>query len=64
MFRVIGDELFSVASNLSVSNMYFSEFADAADGNGVFGGFHGPSRAELKDKLPSFMLNPSEHRAH
>ncbi len=52
MFRTIADQLFSVESNLSVDNMDFSEFADAADSNGVFRGFGGPPRSVLKAKLP------------
>lgn len=55
-FRTIADELYNVASNLSIINMDFFEFADAADGNGIFRGFEGPSRAEIKAMLPQGMI--------
>ncbi len=61
MFRSVADQLFSIESNLSVSNMGFSEFAEAADDYGIFRGFGGPSRSVLKAQLPPFMLNPSRH---
>ena len=38
-FRVIPHEMWSVENNLSIGNMDFSEFADAADEDGVFRGF-------------------------
>lgn len=38
-FRVIPSEVGSVESNLSIANMGFDEFADAADETGVFRGF-------------------------
>jgi hypothetical protein len=62
MFRTVADELFSIESNLSVSNMSFSEFADAADASGVFRGFGDLPRAELMARLPASMLNPPGHR--
>jgi hypothetical protein len=37
--RVIAEELWSIENNLSITNMDFSEFADAADEDGVFRGF-------------------------
>jgi hypothetical protein len=60
--RTIPDALHSIQANLSIGNMYFAEFADAAGDDGVFRGFGGPSRSELKSMLPPFMLNPSQHR--
>jgi hypothetical protein len=38
-FRVIPSELWGVENNLSLANMDYSEFADAADPDGVFRGF-------------------------
>ncbi len=38
-FRVIPSEAWGVENNLSLANMDYSEFADAADPNGVFCGF-------------------------
>jgi hypothetical protein len=38
-FRVIRSEMWSVENNLSIANMGFSEFADAAGPDGVFRGF-------------------------
>ncbi|MBV9882568.1 MAG: hypothetical protein JO276_06125 [Sphingomonadaceae bacterium] len=38
-FRVIPRELWGVENNLSLANMDFEEFADAADPDGVFRGF-------------------------
>jgi hypothetical protein len=38
-FRVIPSEMWSVENNLSIANMDFSEFADAAGSDGVFRGF-------------------------
>ncbi|MGC4991934.1 DUF6924 domain-containing protein [Nocardia salmonicida] len=37
--RVIAAELHSIENNISVVNMYFSEFIDAADSDGIFRGF-------------------------
>lgn len=37
--RVIAEELWGIENNLSISNMDFAEFADAADEDGVFRGF-------------------------
>ncbi|WP_427922404.1 DUF6924 domain-containing protein [Streptomyces sp. cg40] len=37
--RVVAAELWSIENNLSGANMDFHEFADAADGDGVFRGF-------------------------
>lgn len=37
--RVIAAELHSIENNISIVNMFFSEFADAVDGDGVFRGF-------------------------
>jgi hypothetical protein len=62
MFRTIADVLHTVEANLSVGNLDFYEFVDAADQNGVFRGFGGPSRAQLEAKLPSFVINPSKAR--
>ena len=39
-FWVIPSEMWSVENNLSIGNMDISEFADAADPDGVFRGFH------------------------
>ncbi|MFI7636788.1 DUF6924 domain-containing protein [Nonomuraea sp. NPDC049400] len=39
-FRVIPAELPDIHSNLSIANMDFFEFADNADADGVFRGFH------------------------
>jgi hypothetical protein len=41
-FRVVLSELDNVASNLSIANMDFAEFADAVDDDGVFRGFSEP----------------------
>ncbi len=41
-FRVIPSEMWSVENNLSIANMDFAEFADAANPDGVFRGFPGP----------------------
>ncbi len=38
-FRAIPGEVWSIVANLSLGNMDFSEFADNADGDGVFRGF-------------------------
>jgi hypothetical protein len=38
-FRVIPSEMWAVENNLSIANMGFDEFADAADQNGIFRGF-------------------------
>lgn len=38
-FRVIPSEMWSVENNLSLANMDFWDFADAADGDGIFRGF-------------------------
>ncbi|MBO4140144.1 hypothetical protein J5U46_08320 [Micromonospora tulbaghiae] len=38
-FRVVPAEMWSVENNLSIANMDFFEFADAADPDGVFRGF-------------------------
>jgi hypothetical protein len=38
-FRVIPSEMHSVENNLSIANMGFEEFADAAGADGVFRGF-------------------------
>ncbi|HKU13598.1 MAG TPA: hypothetical protein VJQ52_04330 [Steroidobacteraceae bacterium] len=38
-FRVVPHEAWGVENNLSIANMSFSEFADAADPDGVFRGF-------------------------
>jgi hypothetical protein len=40
-FRVVPSALGDVANNLSIANMGFDEFADAADQEGVFRGFQG-----------------------
>ena len=37
--RVIPSELWGIENNLSLANMDFAEFADAADADGVFRGF-------------------------
>jgi hypothetical protein len=37
--RVVVEELWSIENNLSISNMDFVEFADAAGEDGVFRGF-------------------------
>jgi len=39
MFRVIPSQMWSVENNLSLSNVDFFEFADAADDDGIFRGF-------------------------
>ncbi len=38
-FRVIPSEMWSVENNLSIANMGFEEFADAAGPDGIFRGF-------------------------
>lgn len=38
-FRVVPAEMWSIENNLSIANMDVSEFADAADPDGVFRGF-------------------------
>ena len=38
-FRVIPSEMWGIENNLSIGNMDFEEFADAADDDGVFRGF-------------------------
>ena len=38
-FRVIPAELWGVNNNLSISNMFFSDFAHSVDPDGVFRGF-------------------------
>ena len=38
-FRVIPSEMWAVENNLSIANMDFEEFADAADPDGIFRGF-------------------------
>jgi hypothetical protein len=38
--RVIPSGLPSIHSNLSIANMDFGEFAESADADGVFRGFH------------------------
>jgi tetratricopeptide (TPR) repeat protein len=40
-FRVIPSALWAVENNLSIANMGFEEFADAADKGGIFRGFQG-----------------------
>ncbi|MFE9790024.1 DUF6924 domain-containing protein [Nocardia salmonicida] len=37
--RVIAAELHSIENNISIVNMFFSEFIDAADSDGIFRGF-------------------------
>ena len=37
--RVIAEEVSSIENNLSISNMYFEEFADAVGEDGIFRGF-------------------------
>ncbi|MBU3863716.1 hypothetical protein KN815_06325 [Streptomyces sp. 4503] len=34
--RVIATELWGIENNLSISNMYFEEFAESVDEDGVF----------------------------
>lgn len=41
-FRAIASTVQSIENNLSLANMYFSEFADAADEDGIFRGFPSP----------------------
>jgi hypothetical protein len=41
-FRVVPAELWGVDNNLSISNMFLSEFADSVDPDGVFRGFPEP----------------------
>ncbi|PKN88487.1 MAG: hypothetical protein CVU46_00970 [Chloroflexi bacterium HGW-Chloroflexi-8] len=38
-FRVIPSEVWAVENNLSLANMDYNEFADAADPDGIFRGF-------------------------
>jgi len=38
-FRVIASELHQIENNLSIANMDFAEFSDAADDDGIFRGF-------------------------
>lgn len=38
-FRVIPSEMWGVQNNLSIANIGFGEFADAADQDGIFRGF-------------------------
>jgi hypothetical protein len=38
-FRAIPSELFGIASNLSIANMDFAEFANAVGDDGIFRGF-------------------------
>lgn len=38
-FRAIPSEMWGIENNLSIANMFFSEFADAVDADGVFRGF-------------------------
>jgi hypothetical protein len=40
-FRVIPAELWAVENNLSIANMDFADFADAAGADGIFRGFPG-----------------------
>ncbi|MDB6108573.1 MAG: hypothetical protein JWR69_323, partial [Pedosphaera sp.] len=40
-FRAIPSQIQSIENNLSIANMGFEEFADAADESGVFRGFPG-----------------------
>ena len=42
-FRVIPAQMWSIENNLSIANMDFVEFADAAGPDGVFRGFPAPS---------------------
>lgn len=37
--RVIAEELWSIENNISLANMDWEEFVDAADDDGVFRGF-------------------------
>jgi len=39
MLRIVATELWGIENNMSLANMYFYEFADNADGDGVFRGF-------------------------
>jgi hypothetical protein len=41
-FRAIPSAIQSIENNLSIANMDFFEFADAADADGIFRGFSGP----------------------
>jgi hypothetical protein len=50
-FRSIATELFEIENNLSIGNMDFEEFADAADADGVFRGFGGPPLAQVLQAL-------------
>jgi hypothetical protein len=42
VFRVIPSKMWSVGSNLSIANMGFEEFTEAADDEGIFRGFPNP----------------------
>jgi hypothetical protein len=42
-FRVIPGQMWSIENNLSLSNMFFAEFADSVDADGVFRGFPTPA---------------------
>ncbi|MCW2918443.1 MAG: hypothetical protein JWN52_6511, partial [Actinomycetia bacterium] len=38
-FRMVATEFWGIENNLSIANMFFSEFADSVDDDGVFRGF-------------------------
>jgi hypothetical protein len=38
-FRMVATEFWGIENNLSIANMFFSEFADSTDDDGVFRGF-------------------------
>ena len=38
-FRVVPSEMWGVENNLSIANMDYADFADSADGDGIFRGF-------------------------
>lgn len=38
-FRMVATEFWGIENNLSISNMFFYEFADSVDDDGVFRGF-------------------------
>lgn len=40
-FRLPPSQMWSVENNLSIANMFFAEFADAVDADGVYRGFDG-----------------------
>jgi hypothetical protein len=42
VFRVIPSEMWAVQNNLSIANMDFEDFFDAADKDGIFRGFPDP----------------------